>query len=851
LKLLNTLRNGNLKKRISILLLFLFFASALFFSPQAMTGVETESVNGIDDSSMIATHYVPHGIRVAIYDEPNMTAPDYATAAGGIHNNATGLRNILEGYGYQVTLLDVHDISNYELNTANYDVFCLVDNFPRENITYRVMDFWLGGGGLLVFDGSAGFLCSFGILPPEAVGTSGNGAYWSYSTDDIVMYTRHPVGRSLSGSIATGTGYLCWNYVSLQATSIGADLTKVATSGSSPNLATVLAFDPSNRGGKVVTVAQDLYSEHLTELYPLYADAVDWLCPHPKARILYDLTHQPWCPTDTWEWAGDANYLTSWRDGLVSRSYTVDKLHPSTIGNLTAQNLAPYDMLVTNQPLLNISPSEVLAVEGWVQAGGGLFVIGDNPGVPDNYHLDALIAPYGMQFNATVSSYDQVIGISYAHPTTESCTSLQYHGATNLILLGSAYPVWYYAVDEVAVGASEYGEGRVIVICDANSVVNTWITEANNKQFAMNVANWLTTSKAQVLLYHDTTGIPNYNYYKSAVANALNELGIKFMLTFNPLYFNLSLNLREWELVIFDANSNSQVTDYRFLYQHLTNGGKLIMRDFTFRYPDGYNGWDLSLYHYIGFEGAGADARITSGAPTIFMWDPSHGIFNRPVDYAASHIESTANFYVTDWTNVTLYSNATAIAGITPSPQVNQSAIILGAGGRALCNMFSISQYYDDYDNSTYADNFEIWLNEIAFMMKPTIASPGNLVFELGGPVSEFTWTPHSYAPTDYQIKRDGVTIATTVWDGSPITVDISSLSLGTYEFKLTVSDHVGYTADDTISVTIQEPVTTTTTTGTTTTTTPPDGFMTLIIIIAAAGAVVIIVIIIVMKKHR
>ncbi|MHA1576909.1 MAG: DUF4350 domain-containing protein, partial [Candidatus Thorarchaeota archaeon] len=599
-------------------------------------------------------------------------------------------------------------------------------------------------------------------------------------------------------------------------------------------------------------------------LNPFYADAIDWLAPRPKARILYDLTHQPWVPTDTWEWNGDANYLTSWRDGLVANSFTVDKLHPSALGNLTAENLAPYDMLVTNQPLVDYAPEERPAVEAWVQAGGGLFVIGDNPDVPDNYRLNWLLNPYGIQFNHTVSAYNQAVGVFDMHPTTEGCSSLNYHGATNLVLSGSAYPLWSYVAGEVAAGAVEYGEGRVVVICDANSVADAWITELDNNQFAMNVANWLTTSSATVLLYHDSVGISPYNYYRSAVADALNELGIEFMLTFDRHYFNLSLNLQEWDLVISDANGASPVVNYRFIMEHLENGGKLIMRDFFFKQLNGTAGYDLALFPYLGFEGAGV-VGIISGAPTIYMWNEYHDVFNRPVDFVVDHFDSTANFYTTDFANVTLLGNATAIAGITPSPEVNQSAIILGVDGRALCNMFAISEYYDDFDDSTYADNFELWLNEIAYMMRPTIDSPGDLVFDKNGGPSQFNWVVHSYAPADYQLKIDSTIVATHIWDGSPISVDISGLSVGDYVYDLMVRDHVGYRADDTITVTIIDTTPTTTTTTTTDTTTdtttgtdtttsstlPGTGDITIMIIIAAAGGLVIIVIIIIITKKR
>ncbi|MFW9926281.1 MAG: hypothetical protein ACFFDM_05880 [Candidatus Thorarchaeota archaeon] len=841
-----------MNKNLLALVLAFVIVSVVFFSPVAVSVTGSTGFFNLEDSMEPATDYIPRNIRVAIYNELNFTAPAYATMPGGVNNNATGLMDILVGYGYDVTLLDVHDISNNELTTLNFDVFCLVDNFPRENITYRIMDFWLGGGGLLVFDGSAGFLCSFGILPPEAIGTSGFSTYWTYSSSIISFVGLHPVSRSMTlpYSVPTSSGALTWDFLALQATSIGSDLTKVATSNIDPNDATILAYDPSDRGGRVVTIAHDLDNMQVPELYPIYSDAVEWLTPKPKARVLFDLTHRPWCPTDPWEWSGDSNYLTTWRNGLVSRSYTLDKLKPSTTGNLTLENLANYDMLVTNQPMVNYTAAEVDAVEQWVSAGGGLFVIGDNPGVPDNYRLNDLINSYGIQFNHDVSPFDETFFDYNLHPANAEALNLAYHGAAALNITDNAVRLWNYTSGEIAAAASEYGTGRVVVIADANSVLDTWIVEGHNYVFSMSVANWLTSSKARVLLYHDNTGIPSYNHYRSGVANALNELGIRFMFTETPEYFNLSMKMQDWDLVISDANSRSSVTLYPLILDHLRMGGKLIMRDFFFRYrAEDFPQWDFSLFSYIGFVGSGPDERITSGAPTVYLWDEFHEIFDKPVEFTVSRFESTSNYYGTDWTNVTLFENATAIAGITPTPEENQSAIVLGADGRALCNMFSISQYLDDYDNSTYADNFEIWLNEIAYMMKPTIESPGDLTFEIGS-VTEITWIPHSYGPFDYQIKRNSLIITTQLWDGSPISADISSLAVGVYEFQLTVRDRAGYRADDYITVTIEAASTTSSTTTTTPISPPPILDLTIMIFLAVGGFVIIVVIVVLLKKR-
>jgi hypothetical protein len=90
-------------------------------------------------------------------------------------------------------------------------------------------------------------------------------------------------------------------------------------------------------------------------------------------------------------------------------------------------------------------------------------------------------------------------------------------------------------------------------------------------------------------------------------------------------------------------------------------------------------------------------------------------------------------------------------------------------------------------------------------MLRPTIDSPGDLVFEYQGAISEFSWIANSYALADYQIKRNRDIIATHVWDGSPIIVDLSSLSVGEYKYDLLVRDYAGYRTDDTINVKIQD----------------------------------------------
>ncbi len=386
---------------------------------------------------------VSRTVRVAIYNEPNTTAPSYTTHPGTLNNNVTGLKAILQSYGIQVTVLNLHDILAHKLKTADFDVFAMPDNLPRENITNMVYDFWLGGGGLLALDGSALYLCYMGILPPEAIGTDGYATYWGYTGSNINITARHPVSKSyaIGDVITTSPSTLSWNWTTLAVTSIAGDLTKVAQYGGSPTTAAVLAYNPSDRGGRVVSGQPDLVYDYLPQLNAMLADAVNWLCPRPKARILYDLTHEPWYGVDSWD-LGFTHYTTfpkyyDWRDELVSRSYTFDKLYPSSAGNLTLANLAPYDVLVEAAPSLNFTASEVSAVTSWIAAGGGLLAMGDNPGLGDqNKDINYLLSPYNLRMNLTLGGSGGIYDVFLKHPASEACSVISPSGPGSSELLG-------------------------------------------------------------------------------------------------------------------------------------------------------------------------------------------------------------------------------------------------------------------------------------------------------------------------------------------------------------------------------------------------------------------------------
>jgi hypothetical protein len=666
-------------------------------------------------------------VRVAIYDDANTSIPSYTTAAL-LTNNHSNIQAVLLAAGYEVTLLTTNQIYNHELMTAKYDVFMMADHLPKTNISNFVKEYWLGGGALLSMDSAVNFLCYFGILPPESDGNDGSGVYWTYQTSSVQNITvRHPVSRSYAVSdtftISNSQSSATFSWTALQGTSIASEVVKIATRPGLPNAATVVAFDPQSRGGKVV----HLPSPREIEDDAILLDAIEWLCPRPKGRILFDLSHYPRLGVDNWDdFTLYPGYYGDWRNELVSRNYMFDKLYPASTGNFTLERLKDYDLIVVVLPDSDYSTSDINVIHNWVNDGGSLLIMGENPTssyLDGNTRINLLLSNYDLEVNLTYSNTNTIDANANEHPTIEGCTYLTigWRGAINIS--ENAYALWEYG-GNIHVACQDTGNGRIILVADMNWITDSEIGNQDNLQFSVNAINWLTASDAEILVFvqdHPNPD-PNDHIYKGPVATALNELELSFYMTFTEEYLNLSLTDSSYKLVVID-NTYYTIMDTVgvTLLNFLKSGGYLIVDTWTYA-SISYN----YLWSYLGFSFAGNT--ITASPPIVHIWSPTNPIFSTPVDYGAGTIESTLNFANTDYTNVTLYSNATAIAGLTLTPDVSGGAIILGVNGHAITNALHLTEYYDDTDDSTYPDGLEIWTNEIAYMyaqIHPETTTPG------------------------------------------------------------------------------------------------------------------------------
>jgi hypothetical protein len=145
-------------------------------------------------------------------------------------------------------------------------------------------------------------------------------------------------------------------------------------------------------------------------------------------------------------------------------------------------------------------------------------------------------------------------------------------------------------------------------------------------------------------------------------------------------------------------------------------GGRLIMS--TFRVN---NNPTHPLWARLGF----AYNQSQPGSSSLYIWDPTHAIFNIPVDYGAPRFDPIRD-YGDEGDLLRVYSNATSLAGYTASETENNTNLVLANNGKTLFNGYLIDQFTGDLDDSTYTDNFELWVNEISFIWAQIIAEgPG------------------------------------------------------------------------------------------------------------------------------
>jgi len=790
-----------LRRKHVILLGLIMLMSLSYIPSEVSSSVGTTAVDNLMEKAT-PTEILPRNIRVAVYDEPNETTPDWGSV-GYFTNDSTHVAQVLGNAGYDVELLGFQDLLEDRLVLSNFDVFVMPDNLPRENVTMLAKSFWLSGGGLLTIDSSASFLGYAGIIPYESEGDDGRGTYWNWVFSELQVVSHlHPATKSFSVGDQFNITLLNWatfNWTALMSTQESSHYVKLSHAQGDTNAATGIAYEPELRGGRVVQLpgyAQNTDNGWVVveETETMWVDAIKWLCPTPKSRIAFDLSHKPKLGFDPWdEEPAYPDFLVDLRDHLVTHSFTVDKLYPSSEGNLTANRLAPYDILALVAPDYNYTSAERTSIESWVDSGGSLLVLGEAKDAFEfakpTEQLNAMVDPFGMEITEGSAT---VKGDVVEHPIRDRAETVQFGLGGYINITGHAFPL-VMKDGNIHVAATEYGAGRVIVSADINWADKNHFASEDNTIWALNIANWLGATGADTLLYSDD--LMADDYYETPPAKALNELGIDYFLVTWDLNLNLTLDESDWEHVIVDAPTNDVDESVDYLINHVENEGYLAMHCYNFDNPQ-----FEPLLNMMGVSFAN-NYPLDSD---FYMWNENHPIYSKPIDFGGTSF-SISGGYSDDGDLFHVFENATGIGGSSATPQNNKSALAVRKDRKTIAMGYIFDQIDGDGDGSGYADSFEIWVNTISYFFSPSIDSPPNKVLEVGTLGEFVTWHPSSYRPERFIILENGVEIENALWNGGNIGHTLDGYETGMYEFTLIVIDAFNQSAFDKVLVVIED----------------------------------------------
>ena len=125
------------------------------------------------------------------------------------------------------------------------------------------------------------------------------------------------------------------------------------------------------------------------------------------------------------------------------------------------------------------------------------------------------------------------------------------------------------------------------------------------------------------------------------------------------------------------------------------------------------------------------------------------------------------------------------------------------------------NSWSDYFGNGTYSipgtagsiDHFPRILHED---IRPYLDHPLDIEYTVGETGYMITWSPFDDFPALYEVLKDGASFDSGSWDGSEISVSVSGLLPGVYNYTLTVWDLSGNNASDTVFVTVLEEAVTT-----------------------------------------
>ncbi len=193
---------------------------------------------------------------------------------------------------------------------------------------------------------------------------------------------------------------------------------------------------------------------------------------------------------------------------LPANGFTVN----TTSLGFTDDNLASADIAVvciTSAYNSSYTTAEADSLAAFVDAGGGLLIMGTHPFLPGgNSNIQRIAGEFGITLAASNAATEEVSYTPDAleHPVFAGFTGTEsiYMPAAGEMTIGeNGFALAQdQATGDIFIAGADYGSGRVIALGDFNmfSQVGNVFNQANNSEFALNTFNWLAVPEPATIL---------------------------------------------------------------------------------------------------------------------------------------------------------------------------------------------------------------------------------------------------------------------------------------------------------------------------------------------------------------
>jgi hypothetical protein len=194
-------------------------------------------------------------------------------------------------------------------------------------------------------------------------------------------------------------------------------------------------------------------------------------------NILWDDTHDGFELTNDETGVG-GNY-NDFRLLVEAEGHVLDEFNGP--GDLTADLLADYDVLMFFDTEIDLTEEEVGAIQEWVSNGGLLFVAGETvTGTSFNEaSWNFLFEPYHIAFTTPDVNLD--LTVFSGDPLTDGLTAVDFSAGCTLTVSGAGTKVLASASDGRA-GYAYGANGAVVVLADSDPFINAMLEPGDNEE---------------------------------------------------------------------------------------------------------------------------------------------------------------------------------------------------------------------------------------------------------------------------------------------------------------------------------------------------------------------------------